>query len=439
MSSSKMDLFQEKIQEVFLPIADKLNSQRHLAALKNGMTCTIPLTIIGGFFMLLAQPPVNPATLQPTNFFFKFLLDWKAWSTTYAQVLSVPYNLTIGLLAVYITFSIAYQLGKHYKLNGISCGVSALFLFLMTSAEPFTTADNGLIMSMKNLGAEGMFYGIIVAILSVEIFKWMSQHNIKLKMPAQVPPNVAAPFEALFPLIILTALFFVGNLVCINFTGSNLCRLIFTLLYPLMRATSSLPSVMLCSILLSLFWFMGIHGNNIVGSVLGPITTANIALNASAIMNGSGPTTPLAGSFTTLFGNWMSYPAMMVCFFLVARSAQLKSLRKIALVPDIFNINEPLTFGIPVVMNILIALPLMICNLVMCSIAYIVMDAGIVGSIYINVPWTTPGIINLFLSTMDFKAVIMWVIMFAVDILILLPFVKAYDKQMLAQENASSN
>lgn len=437
MNSSKMDVFQEKIQQIFLPIADKLNSQRHLNALKNGMTCTIPLTIIGGVFMLLAQPPVNPQMLQPTNFFFKFLLEWKAWSVVNAQILSVPYNLTIGLLAVYITFSIAYQLGKQYKLNGISCGVSALFLFLMTAAEPFTNEQTGLVMSMKNLGGEGMFYGIIVAIISVEVFKFMSDHNIKLKMPAQVPPNVSAPFEALFPLIALTILFFFGNIMCVNITGNNLCRLIFTLLYPLMRASSSLPSVILCSILLSAFWFMGIHGNNIVGSVLTPITTANIALNASAVMTGSGPTTPLAGSFMTIFGNWMSYPAMMVCFFLVARSAQLKSIRKIALVPDMFNINEPLTFGVPVVMNVLIAFPIMICNVIMCTIAYLVMDAGLIGSIYITVPWTTPGIINLFLSTMDFRTIIMWALMFVVDIIILIPFIKAYDKQLLKEENAN--
>ena len=111
------------------------------------------------------------------------------------------------------------------------------------------------------------------------------------------------------------------------------------------------------SILLSLFWFMGIHGNNLVGSVLTPITTANLAINAQFIMTGQGSPTPLAGAFMTIFGNWMSYPAMMLVFFLVAKSAQLKSLRKLALVPDLFNINEPLTFGVPIVMNVLLALP----------------------------------------------------------------------------------
>ena len=291
-------------------------------------------------------------------------------------------------------------------------------------------------MSTGNLGGVGMFYAIIVAFVTTEVFKFMKQKNIKIKLPEQVPPNVAAPFEALIPVAVLTIVFVLGNVVCMNTAGVNLCSLVYKVLTPLMSASASLPSVILISVLLSAFWFMGIHGNNLVGAVLTPITTANIAINAAVVMTGTGEMTPLAGSFMTIFGNWLSYPAMMIAFFLVAKSAHLRSIRKLAIIPDIFNINEPLTFGVPIVMNILIALPIMICNVVMCSIAYILMDMGVVGSIYITVPWTTPGPINLFLSTTDFRSLIMWAIMFVIDIIILIPFVKIYDKQMLAEEDA---
>ncbi|MFV0394991.1 MAG: PTS sugar transporter subunit IIC [Coprobacillaceae bacterium] len=432
-----MDKFTEKLQSILLPVANKLNDNVHLTALKNGMMMTIPLTIIGGVFMLLAQPPVNPETMKATNFFFSFLLEWKAWATTNAQILTSVYNLTIGAIAVYVAFAVAYELSKHYKLNGLAVGFCSLFLFFLTSAVPFNLETGELVLSLTNLGGIGMFYAIIVSFITTETFRFFKAKNIKIKLPPQVPPNVAAPFEALIPVGVLTVVFLVGNVVCTNVTGAGLCNLVYTILKPIMYASASLPSVILISILLSLFWFMGIHANNLVGAVLTPITTANIAINATVIMSGEGSMTPLAGAFMTIFGNWMSYPAMMVAFFLVAKSAHLKSIRKLAIIPDLFNINEPLTFGVPVVMNVLIALPLMVCNIVMCSIAYILMEIGVVGSIYIAVPWTTPGILNLFLATMDVRTIFMWLIMFVVDVVILIPFIKMYDKQLLAEEEAN--
>lgn len=432
-SSNFMEKVQDKLQAFLVPIADRLNSQRHLSSLKDGMTVTIPLTIIGGFFMLLAQPPVNADTMQATNFFFKLLLNWKAWAVANSALLNVPFNLTIGALSLYVVFAVAYYLAKGYKLNSISCGVGALFIFTLTAVAPYAV-ENTTVINIQNLGAQGMFYSIIVAFITVEVFRFFITRNIKIKLPEQVPPNVAAPFEALIPVVVLTVVFFLANILCTNMTGNNLCRLVFTLLAPLMTASSSLISVIIISILLSAFWFLGIHGNNLVGGVLTPITTANLALNAEYYINGVGSPTPLSGAFITIFGNWMSYPAMMVCFFLVAKSAHLKSIRNLAIIPDLFNINEPLTFGLPVVMNVLLALPIMICNVVTCTIAYLLMKYGIVGSIYISIPWTTPGIINLFLATMDVKAIIMWAALFALDIVVLMPFVKIYDKQMLAEE-----
>ena len=429
-----MDKLTEKLQGILMPVASTLNNNKHLSAVKDGMMMTIPLTIIGGIFMLLAQPPVNPETIQPTNFFFEFLLNWKAWATANAGWLTSVFNLTIGSIAIYVAFGVAYELSKTYKLNGLATGFASIFLFFATSAAPFKAGDFGDVISIANLGGVGMFYAIIVAFVTCEVFRWCKVKEIKIKLPEQVPPNVAAPFEALIPLAILTVGFVIGNNICMSMTNDNLCKLIYTVLQPLMNASGSLPSVIMISILLSLFWFMGIHGNNLMGAVLTPITTANIAINAAVVMTGEGTMTPLAGAFITIFGNWMSYPAMMIAFFLVAKSAHLRSIRKLAIIPDLFNINEPLTFGVPVVMNVLIALPIMICNVIMCTVAYLLMDAGIVGSIYITVPWTTPGVINLFLATMDVKTIFMWLVMLVVDVIILIPFVKIYDKQMLAEE-----
>lgn len=427
-----MDRFQEKLQEILLPFASKLNGEPHLSALKNGMTITIPLMIIGGFAMLLAVPPV-PATT--TN---SLLLAWKEWSAANNAMLMAPYNLTIGAISVYVAFGVADALAKEYKINQMQCAITSLFLFWLTAGAPVPVEGMGQMSNMTFLGAQGMFYAIIVAFITCEIFKFFISKNIKIKLPEQVPPNVTAPFEALIPSVALTLLFILLNMLCLNATGGSLAALTGNILKPLMSASSSLPAVIILSILLSLFWFFGIHGNNMISGVLTPITTANLALNAEFYLTGVGTPAPLSGAFMTIFGNWMSYPAMMLCFFLVAKSATLKSIRKVALVPDLFNINEPLTFGVPVVMNVLVALPIMIANIITCTIAYLVMSTGLVKCISLSLPFTMPGVLNLFLTTGgDFRAIILWAVLFALDVVILLPFIKTYDKQLLQEENTS--
>lgn len=436
--SSKFTVLQDKLQDLFLPIVEKMDRNKHLSALKSGMVMTVPLTIIGGFFMLLAQPPINPSTIQGTNFFFSFLLSWHAWAQANMAFLLLPYNLTIGLLSVYVVIAITYVLAKSYKMNELTTAFSALLVFLVTSVK-VVSGDFGSAITNGILGAQGLFYAIIVAFVVVEVTHFLLSKNIKIKLPEQVPPMVAAPFEALIPSVALTVGFILLNLVCVTTTGDSLARLVYTLLIPLMSAGSSLPSAIIMSILLSLLWFFGIHGNNVLGAVLTPLATANLALNAEFYINGTGKSIPLAGNFMTLFGNWMSYPAMVLVLFLVAKSAHLKSIRKVAVVPNQFNINEPLTFGVPIVMNVLIALPIMLANIVTVTIAYLVMNAGLVNAPHIPVPWTTPGIINLFLSTGDFRSVLLWIILFVLDIIILIPFIKAYDNQLLAKEKIEAN
>lgn len=432
--SSFTEKIQEKLQETIVPVAMKMNNQPHLSALKDGMTLTIPLTIIGGFFMLLAQPPV-PVTMEATNFFYSFLINWKEWATINQESLLVPFNLSIGALSVYIVVAITYELAKHYKIDRLTTSAIALFIFWMTSAPPMTIEEAGLITQMGGLGATGMFYAIIISFITVEVTRFFYEKDIKIRMPEQVPPNVSAPFSALIPAVFLTVVFYITNIFVRNATGDNLGQLIYNLLEPLMSASSSLPSVILLSMLLSLFWFFGIHGNNMLGGIITPITTANLAINAEYYINGVGSPIPFSGAMLTIFGNWMSYPAMVLCFFLFAKSARLKSLRAVAVIPDLFNINEPLTFGVPIVMNVSLALPIMIINILNVTIAYIVMSAGLVNSIYIAVPWTAPGIINLLLATgFDLRSLFLWGILFIANVIILIPFIKMYDTQLLAEE-----
>lgn len=428
-----LEKLEEKMQKVLLPLSTKLTNEPHLAALKNGMTITIALMIIGGFSMLLAVPPVPEGT---TN---SFLMGWKSWAAANNGLLMAPFNLTIGIISVYVAFGVTYALAKEYKIEPTSASVLSVFLFWLTSASTVGVEGLGNVSALDQLGAKGMFYAIIVSFIVCDVMKLFYKSGFKIKLPEQVPSNVSAPFESLIPAVVLTILFVLLNALCVNKTGGNLSTLIFTIIKPLMSASSSLPATLMLSMLLSFFWFFGIHGNNMISGVLTPIATANLANNANVYVTGSGTIQPLAGPFLTVFGNWMTYPAMMLCFFLVAKSASLKSLRKVALVPDLFNINEPLTFGVPVVMNLLIAVPIMIMNMINCTIAYLLISSGAMNGFSVSLPFTVPGIINIFLSSGgDLRSIIVWIGLFALSVVLLLPFVKIYDKQLLREEQVSN-
>ncbi len=432
---------QEKIEKFVLPLASKLSTQRHLAAVRDGLTYLVPFTIIGGLSILLASPPVS-ANMQGTNIFYQFMLAWKDWATQYSNLLMIPYNLTIGIISVYVVAGITYKLSEHYKMNAIANTLVTTFIFVCISAAPESYKVGEATISAiptAQLGASSMFAAIIVAIVGVEINHFLIEHNIKINMPKSVPPNVSGPFEVLIPLIVSTLIFFGANILCTSLTGAGLTQLVFKIFQPLLSATGSLPSILLITFLTQVFWFFGIHGNNMVGAVVTPVTTANIALNLEAYNAGEPMPAIFAGSFNSIYGGWMTYIAILLTLILFCKSPQLKSISKVAPISTAFNVNEPLIFGIPTVLNVYTFFGITLSSLLNVTVAYISMSIGLVGKMYLTVPWTTPAPLAAFLSTMDFRAVILWFILLACDICILLPFMRMYDKQLLKESTNEEN
>lgn len=434
---SFMDKFQQLMERFIVPIAQKIGNQRHLASVRDGMTILVPITIIGGIFCLLAVPPVDLAKIQGTNFFYRFLIAWKHFADANSAMLMTPYNLTIGIISIYVVAGVAYRLAASYKMNTLTNVIVSLFIFLLIAAPPQTfKVDKAAISAMPTgqLGAGAMFAAIITAIIVVEIAHFCEKKNIVIKLPESVPPNVAAPFTALIPMIFSLLLFMGGNALCTNATGAGLTQLVFKIFQPLISATGSLPSIILINVLMTMFWFFGIHGGNMVGVVVTPITTMNLALNAEAYAAGKALPAIFAGSVNSVFGGWISYTAMAIVILIGCKAASLRSVAKVAITPSIFNINEPLIFGVPTVLNPFTVVGFLICNNVNFSIAYLLMKAGIIGKFFITLPFTVPGPIAAFLATMDIKATVLWFVLLALDIVILLPILKAYDKSVIKME-----
>ena len=430
-NSSFIEKMSSWMEEHVVPIGTKIASQRHLSATKNGLSILIPMTIIGGIACLLAVPPIPATITVPSNFFYAFLLAWKAFAAANMNTLMIPYRLTIGIISVYVVCGVSYTLASSYKMNGINNMLAALLVYLCVSGA-YDAASNSI--SVGALGANYMFAAIVTGLLVVEIIRFFQEKNITIKLPETVPANVAAPFNALIPLAFSVIAFILVDILLTKVTGSGYAKLIYTIFQPLMKATGSLPSVLLINILITTFWFFGIHGGSMLSVVTSPITTSALAANAEAVMAGKQAPYIFAGSMNTLFGNWISYNALVLVLFVFAKSQQNKSIAKVGVVPSLFNINEPLIFGIPTVLNVYTYIPMLICGTFNCAVYYLLAAAGIVGRFYVTLPFTVPGVLQAFLGTGDIKASLLWIVLFVIDLVIMLPFIKAYDNQLLKAE-----
>lgn len=435
-----MKNFMEKLRDVLDnsvgKVAYTLSNQRHMSALRNGMMFTLPFTLLGGIVMILMYPPITDS-LQPTNAFFEFLINWKAWGAS-SELLKAPYYLTMGMLSIYTVFGISYNLAKSHKINQGYASLIALCTFLCIATSPMRGDDKVWSIALTYLDAQGMFLGIIVALLSVEITAFMIKKGIGIKLPDSVPPNITAVFEYLIPLATNVVLFIGLNELCKAGMGYGLVALIQNLISPLLSFTDSLPSVIIINLFVIGFWFFGIHGAALVASIIGPIQATNLAANAAAMASSSIPSAVLAGSFKSIFATQIMYNALLFSVLLIAKSPRLKSICKLSLVPNFFNINEPLIFGLPMVMNVVLIIPILITTVIDTVVFYLLMTTDVIGKIYIATVATFPAPINAFLSTMDWKAPIVWIILLILNIAIFVPFVKVFDKQTIEEDERAT-
>lgn len=401
-------------------IATTLSNEPHMKALREGMMFTLPFTLLGGIIMIMMFPPV---TANATG----FLAAWKAWGAS-SMLLRTPYNLTLGIISVYAVFGIAYSLAKTKNVHPGYASIISLFTFIVLAGAP-VKSELGWGIPLGQLDAQGMFGGIILAMLTVEITSWYIKKGPKIKMPASVPPNIVAVFDYLFPLALNLVVFVAVNEAVKAALGFGIISLVQNIISPLLSFTDSLGSVIVINLLVIGFWFFGIHGAAMVASLIGPIQSANLAANAAAVEAGGVGTAILAGSYKSIFGTQIMFEALLIAVLIFAKNDRLRSLCKLSLVPNIFNINEPLIFGLPIVMNVTMIFPILITTILNTGATYLLMKGGFLKKVFVSTVATFPSPINAFLSTMDWKAPVVWFILFAINILIFAPFVRMYDKQ----------
>ncbi|SJZ48270.1 PTS system, cellobiose-specific IIC component [Pilibacter termitis] len=428
-----MERFSQLMEKRVVPVATKISHQRHLAALRDGLTILIPFTVIGGIALMLANPPVDLATMKGNNIFTQFMIAWKHFADAHNAVLTIPFDLSIGLISVYAVCGVSYRLAQKYKMDGFSNALTALFTFLCVAAIPEVIKENKY-LTLSKLGSGSLFAAIVIALVVVEINRLLIEHNIKIRMPQGIPPMVAAPFEILIPMIVNMLVFIGADLILKNTLNFGFSDAIFHVFQPFIHATSSLPSMLLICELTVVFWFFGVHGDNMVSFVTTPIFTGNLVANLEAYQDGKAVPNTVAGNFTFIFGLAIAYLAILFVLNTVNKNKRLRSLGRMSIPSSLFNINEPLVFGVPTVLNVMTFIPTLICVAINIVVAYTLTDIGFIARTCVSLPWTLPAPLYAILSTMDWKAGVVWVALFAINVVVFIPFMRSYEKQVEQEE-----
>ena len=408
---------------------DKIANQRHLRAVRDGIIATLPLIIVGSFFLIVAFPPL-PATWGITEFL-----------TSNAATILLPYRMTMYIMSLYATFGIGASLAKSYDLDQVSGGILATIAFLLTfvpvnvPAEALEAAGTaGFVLPMANLGGGGMFVGIITAIIAVEIYRMTDKSKFKITMPEQVPPAVARSFEALTPTLIVI----LGMATITYYIGFDWHTAVAKLVAPLVTAADSLPSVLLLIFMITFFWVFGIHGVSIVGSLARPVWLQLLEGNTTAQAAGDALPHIAAEPFFQWFiwvGGSGATIGLAILLAFTAKSEYGSKLGKAIITPSIFNINEPVIFGVPIVLNPIMMIPFVVTPMIMATIAWFATSLGFVNPVTITAPWTLPGPIGAYLATGgDWRAAVLNIILILVSVICYYPFVKVYDRKELEKE-----
>lgn len=425
-----MDKFQEFLDRTFGPIMSKLGGNRYLLAVRDGVVSALPLIIVGSFFLIVAMPPLPQ--------------DWEIYKflSGNAATILLPYRMTMYIMALYAVFGMGNSLARSYNLDGVSGGILSVMAFLLTFTPVNVAAEveagvAGFVLPMANLGGGGLFVGMIVTFFAINVFRFTDNSKFKITMPEQVPPSVARSFEALTPTLIVILV--IGSLT--YFVGFDWHNAVSTIIAPLVSATDTLPGVLLIVFLTCFFWFFGIHGVSIVGSIARPLWLTLLEQNANAVAAGAAGTA-LPAISAEPFYQWFIWIGGSGCtiglallLVTVCRSKYLKDLGRLAVVPAIFNINEPLIFGTPIVLNLTLAFPFIFTPMICAVIAWFATSMGLVNQVIVTAPWTLPGPIGAYLATGgDWRASVLCIVLIIVSVLCYLPFVKMYDKQQLKEE-----
>ncbi len=435
----------EKLMNGFLTVAMKIQSQRHISAIKNGFTTLLPIIIVGSFCTLFNSVlcSTTPGYLSVAN------IPGMSWLANLSPIFTAANYGSMSMIAIGACILISMELATNMlgkadwsvPITAICCYISLVPNTIEAAVEgtDIVTTVSGLAASVTN--AQGLFVAMLSALVGTEIYcrlvKW---GKLEIHMPEQVPANVAGSFNVLFPCCITVFIVSGFGWIFNMLTGMTLPDAIIRFIQtPLANIMGSVWGYVLLIFMTDILWLFGIHGTQTLKGIYEPFMLQAFAENEAVYATGAGAAaapniicTPFMSCFGTITGAGLT-GGLLIAIFLFSKREDYKAIAKLATPCGIFNINEPLTFGLPIVMNPLLAVPFCLAPAASNLIGYFATTLGFCGKMVVNAPWTTPPALMAFLATGgSIGAAITQIVVILVSGVIYTPFVIAANSQASA-------
>jgi len=426
-----MDKFAEKIA--------KFTNSKYMRILTNGFMSVAAVSICGSIFSLLKSLPITA--------YQNFLT-----SSGLGDILAIPVAVCSDVIALYVVLSMGYNLAKEFGYKkpfaAAIVALGAFFVLTPFSASSYSVAEDGsyIVETVDNvlgtgitgaLGARGIFLAIITGLLASRLYLFFIEKDIKIKLPDTVPDNVSGMFEMMIPGGLTFLAFLVVRWLCSLTPFGSAQTLIYTLLQlPLMSVGGGLFGALAYVTVAKFLWCFGVHGGMVAYSALAAVMSVANAANASAFAAGTAAPYPEWALTTSLMD--FSVLPLAIAMLIVCKSDQYKALSKIALPTSIFNISEPLVFGIPIIMNVLICIPFVLLQPFNLLLTLLMIKIGVVAApTGVAVSSVLPTPIALALINSSWTGAVWSIVLIIINVLIWIPFVKRLDNKALVQENAT--
>ena len=419
--------FMDFMSDKLMPIAMKVGTQKHLVALRDSFIATMPVVMTGSIALLINAFLVD----FPSQF------GWDGITKTFQWLVDINgliFNGSLAIVSLVFIFALGYNIAKVYEVDKLSGGLVALSSFVislgtsMTKAFEVSGVTSGVAKALNKvagLSSRGYFTAIIIGFLAVIVFAKIMKKDITIKLPDSVPPAIAVPFTSIIPAFVAMYVVAILTFAFDQLTGKLIIDWIYDVLQaPLLGFSQSPVSVIAVAFLTQLFWFFGIHGGNVMAPIMEGVFGVALLSNLEAYKAGTKIpylwTSVSYGAFV-----WYATLGLLIAIFMVSKNKHYRQVAKLGIAPCLFNIGEPVMYGLPTVLNPILFIPFLLCPIVMSGVAYAATALGLVAPVTQYVAWVMPPVLYGFFGTaFDWRSIILSLVNLALAVIIYFPFVK---------------
>lgn len=419
------------LEAKLMPLAAKAAQQRHLCAIRGAYVSFMPFIIVGSVLLIISS--------FPSQSYQQFMSGM--FGSTWSNIVEIPFNAVFSTMSLFISFLVAYRLAEHYEEDRVSSGILALVSFLILT--PFIKVEalgNLTVVPTEWIGSKGLFVAMIGSLLWTELFCFLKRKKLVIKMPEGVPPAVQESFAALIPALIVIVLVLAIRIIFEHTRYETIHQFIYQVVAtPVRHFGTSYVEALLTVLSITILWSVGINSGSMVNGIIRPLWMENQTDNIAAIQAGVTPPHIITEQFFDMI--WMGGAgatlSLVIAMLFFARSKSMREVARLGAGASVFNINEPILFGLPIIMNPIMLIPFNLVPLVLVTVQYIAMKIGMVAvTTGVFIPWTLPPVISGFIVTGHLSGSLMQIVNLLIGAMLYLPFLRILDKQYCTAEKA---